>query len=59
MAFDPIMHTMLSRAGKEDVELVSLSEQERAAVARSRAAAAQGAFATQEEINAVWAKHGV
>ena len=34
------------------------SPEERAAIANSKAAAARGEFATEEEIKAVWAKHG-
>lgn len=38
-----------------EAEPVSLTDGERAAVARSRAAAARGEFATDEEVEAVWA----
>jgi hypothetical protein len=41
-----------------DVEPVALSPDERAAISVSKSAAARGEFATDEEVRAVWAKHG-
>lgn len=38
---------------------VSLSPEEKAAIARSKAAAARGAFATEAQVHSVWTKHGV
>jgi len=37
----------------------ALTAEERAAVAASRAAAARGDLATDDEVRAVWAKHGL
>jgi hypothetical protein len=38
---------------------VVLTGDERAAIDRSKAAAARGEFATDEQVRAVWAKHGL
>jgi hypothetical protein len=38
---------------------VPLSPEERAAISRSQAAAARGEFATDEQVRAVWNKHGL
>ena len=38
---------------------VVLSPEEREAIARSKAAAGRGEFATDEQVRAVWAKHGL
>ena len=38
---------------------VILSPEEREVVARSKAAADRGEFATDEQVRAVWAKHGL
>jgi predicted transcriptional regulator len=38
---------------------VALSTDERAAIAASKAAAARGEFATDEQVRAIWAKHGL
>jgi hypothetical protein len=43
--------------GSDDLEPVPLTADERAAIARSKAEAARGDFATEEEVRAVWAKH--
>jgi hypothetical protein len=52
-----IARIILQLAGSDDAPLVSLSPEERAAIARSKAAAAKGEFATDEQVRAVWAKH--
>jgi formiminotetrahydrofolate cyclodeaminase len=38
---------------------VMLSVDERAAIAASKAAAARGEFATDEQVRAIWTKHGL
>jgi len=38
---------------------IVLSPEEREAIARSKAAAGRGEFATDEQVRAVWAKHGL
>jgi hypothetical protein len=57
-AQDDIARIVLQLAG-EDEAPVLLTGEERAAIARSKAAAARGEFATDEEVRAVWAKHGL
>ena len=39
--------------------VVALSTEERSAIAASKAAAARGEFATDEQVRSVWAKHGL
>ncbi len=56
---DDIARVVLQLAGRDDAEPVRLSVEERAAIAASKAAAARGEFATEEQIRATWAKHGL
>jgi hypothetical protein len=56
---DDIARMMLELAGSEDAAPVALTPDEREAVARSKASAARGEFATDEQVRAVWAKHGL
>lgn len=59
-AQDGIARIVLRLAGTEDATTpVALTPEERAAIAVSRAQAARGEFATDEEVGAVWAKHGL
>jgi hypothetical protein len=58
-AQDDIAHVVLRLAGADDEPPVSLTPDEQAAVAVSKAAAARGEFATDEQVRAVWAKHGL
>jgi hypothetical protein len=59
-AQDDIARIVLRLAGTDDVASpVALSPEERAAVAASQAAAARGEFATDEQVRAVWRKHGL
>ena len=48
-----------SMTTSDDSPPVELSAEERAAIAASKAAAARGEFATDEEVRAVWAKYGL
>jgi predicted transcriptional regulator len=57
-AHDDIARVVLQLAGDE-VAPVVLSADERAAIAASKAAAARGEFATDEQVSAIWAKHGL
>jgi hypothetical protein len=52
-----IARIILQLAGSGDATPVSLSVEERAAIARSKAAAANGEFAADEQVRAVWVKH--
>lgn len=55
---DEIARAILALAGSNS-ELVALSDSERAAIAQSKAAAANSEFATEAEVKAVWARHGL
>jgi predicted transcriptional regulator len=50
---------VLLRLADAEQEPVPLSADERAAIAASKAAAARGEFATDEEVRAVWASYGL
>ena len=57
---DDIARFVLQLTGGDDEALpVTLTVEERAAVSGSKAAAARGEFATDEQVCAVWAKHGL
>jgi predicted transcriptional regulator len=56
---DEIARVVLRLAGADNEPPVPLTGEEEAAVAASKAAAARGEFATDEEVRAVWAKHGL
>jgi hypothetical protein len=59
-AQDEIAHVVLRLAGLDnDAEPVALSPDERTAIAASKAAAERGEFATDDEVRAGWAKHGL
>ncbi len=58
-AQDEIARAMLVLAGDEVDGVFVLTPEERAAIERSKAAADRGEFATDEEVAAVWAKHGL
>lgn len=55
---DDVARMLLSLTGDEAPPII-LSDAERAAIAFSKAAAARGQFATEEQVRAVWAKHGL
>jgi hypothetical protein len=57
-AQDDIARVILRLAGQEEPQVI-LSAEERAAIDRSKAAAARGEFASDEQVRAVWAKHGL
>lgn len=59
-AQDDIARVVLRLAGAgEEEPPVPLSSDERAAIAASKSAAAHGKYATDEQVRAVWAKHGL
>ena len=59
-AQDTIAHIVLRLAGADDEESpVALSPDEQAAIAASKAAAARGECAADEQVRAVWTKHGL
>jgi hypothetical protein len=55
---DEIARAMLALA-EVDAAVVPLSPEERAAIEQSKAAAARGEFATDQQVRDVWAKHGL
>jgi hypothetical protein len=58
-AQDDIARIVLQLAGADNGTVVPLSADERAAIARSKSAAARGEFATDEQVQSVWTKHGL
>jgi hypothetical protein len=56
---DNIARVVLRLAGTDDEAPVNLLPAERAAIAASKAAAARGKFASDEQVRATWAKHGL
>ena len=56
---DDISRAMMQLLGSDTHPPVVLSPAEREAIARSKAAADRGEFATDEQVRAVWAKHGL
>jgi hypothetical protein len=59
-AQDDIARVILRLTGADDETApVQLSPDESAAIRASKAAAARNEFATDEQVGAVWAKHGL
>ena len=58
-AQDDIARVVLQLAGIDEAAPVTLSADERVAVDRSKAAAKRAEFATDEQVKATWAKHGL
>ena len=58
-AQDDIARVGLRLAGADDEPPMPLTPEEQAAIAASKAAAARGEFSTDEQVRAVWAKHGL
>jgi hypothetical protein len=56
---DDIARIVLELAGGGDAQPMPLSDDERAAIANSKAAAARGEFASDEQVRSIWAKHGL
>jgi len=55
---DALARIVLQFVG-EDQPAIQLTAQERAAIDLSKAAAARGEFAAEEQVRAVWTKHGL
>jgi hypothetical protein len=59
-AQDDIARVVLRLAGTDDdAPPVTLTQAERDTIAISKTAAARGEFATDEQVRAVWSKHGL
>lgn len=56
---DEIACAMMQLAGADPDAPVPMSAAEREAIACSKAAAARGEFASDEQVRAVWAKRGL
>lgn len=55
---DDIARVVLQLTGDDSV-VVELSDDERTAIERSKAAAKRGDFASDEDVRALWAKYGL
>ena len=58
-AQDEIARVVLRLSGADDEAPVALTDEEQAAIAASKASAARGEFATDEEVRVVWTKQGL
>ena len=58
-AQDDIARIVLRLVGADREEPAVLTPEEKTAIAASRSAVARGEFATDEEVRAVWGKHGL
>jgi hypothetical protein len=58
-AQDDIARIILRLAEIDNEPPVTLSPEERTAIATSQEAATRGEFATDEQVRAVWSKHGL
>jgi hypothetical protein len=56
---DDIANVVLRLTGADGESPTPLTPEEHAAITASKAAAARGEFATDEQVRAVWAKHGL
>ena len=50
---------LLLQLARDDAQPVALTPDERAAISRSKEAAARGEFASDDQVRATWAKHGL
>lgn len=55
---DDVARAILQLAAPDNAAPIVLTSAEREAIARSKAAAARGEFASEQEVRAVWSKHG-
>ena len=56
---DDIARIVLQLAGDQNQDTIPLSPAERDAIESSKLASARGDFATDEQVRAVWSKHGL
>jgi hypothetical protein len=56
---DEIARVIMQLSGSDSTAPALLSPEEGEAIARSKEAAARGEFATDEQVHALWAKHGL
>ena len=55
---DEIARVIMRLTNSDQAASIPLSPDERQAITRSKAAAERGEFATDEQVRAVWGKHG-
>lgn len=55
---DEVARAIITLSGGDDAAPITLTPDERDAIGRSKAAASRGEFASEDEVRAVWAKHG-
>jgi hypothetical protein len=56
---DDIALAIMQLAGADEASPVPLTPEERDAIAKSKAAAARGEFAPDDQVRAVWSKHSL
>ncbi len=56
---DSVARAVLRLAGRDEEPPLALTPDERAAIAASQEQAARGEFASDEDVRAVWARHGL
>ena len=56
---DEYARVLLRLAGDDEGDVYQLTPEEEASLAKSLAQAERGEFASDEEVEAVWAKHGL
>ena len=56
---DEIARLVLKLAGAKDTSVVQLDPEDEASFDESFAQAERGEFATEEQVRAIWAKHGL
>lgn len=55
---DDTARAILQLAGDSNAPPIPLTSEERQAIAKSKASAARGEFASDADVRSVWAKHG-
>jgi hypothetical protein len=56
---DEFARVLMALVGDEETQVVAMTPAERAAIAFSKSAASKSEFASEDEVRAVWAKHGL
>jgi hypothetical protein len=56
---DEVARVLMALVGDEELPAVGMTTAERAAIGVSKTAASNSEFASEDEVRAVWAKHGL
>jgi hypothetical protein len=56
---DEVARVLMALVGYEELPAVAMTTAERASIAVSKTAASKSEFASEDEVRAVWAKHGL